>query len=113
MFSAVHVLMSGLCMGVIYVFKVVIGLVYGSRVFIFHIAAVWLCSFFTALACDAAVISQVSPSGAPQGATVSVIISGSGFSPGARVRVSGTGVIVTASEVKSPDTIAATFVLSA
>jgi len=67
-----------------------------------------------ALPSPAAVITEISPSAAPQGSTVSIVITGSGFVPGAtRLRVSGTGIVVSSVSIPSPDTITATLVLSA
>jgi IPT/TIG domain-containing protein/putative pyrroloquinoline-quinone binding quinoprotein len=70
--------------------------------------------FLIALPLQAAVISEISPSAAPQGTTISVVITGSGFVSGAtRLRVSGTGIGVSSIKIPSSDTIIATLVLSA
>src|SRR5438128_9689034 len=83
---------------------------YRLRLFV----VVCVCLFFTPLVSRAAVVSQISPAGAPQGSTISVVITGSGFFPGVTtLRVSGSGVVVSSSEVTTSDRMTATLVLSA
>src|SRR5262245_42750571 len=79
-----------------------------------HHVILALCFLITPTVLHAAVISQVSPSAAPQGSIVSVFITGSGFVRGAtRLRVSGTGIVVSSINILGPDMMIATLALSA
>src|SRR5262249_53365667 len=79
-----------------------------------HRLILTVCLLSIALPLQAAVLPALSPSAAPQGSTISVVITGSGFLPGAtRLRVSGTGIVVSSVRIPSSDTIIATLFLSA